>query len=571
MFKIIERMEDEGFQIEAITCDLGNTHVLKSLGFYKGNYFFEHPKDPERKIFIFPDVPHVLKLARSHMFDKGFLVPTEDGSQLVHLDVDDFWAILKKDDGEYKATKLTEFHINARNSARQRVRIAAQIFSSKVAQAFVFGDNSVEARAKCNAIQLFNDWFDVMNSGSKIDKNRLKCGLGVNKQAQFDVLDRMEKFVENMEVYYGNKNQNTSEAEKEQKDFSNDEMDEIDRLILDRLDQQSNDIRDEAESAPVPPPPPKVEKDKANIVIEESRKKPALLPWQKGILCSIRAVRGLYEKLVENGGFNFLLTKRLTQDCLENYFSKFRSLGGDSDHPGPVSSMRRIRILLIGKHSDIMVKNAAVEIEKPDPAIVEEEEEIVSKIVTNDIPLAEIHEIENLDMIPEVNDVQDGPHETIMQDIDIDTDIYHAWHLGSQAERYVAGYFAGKFSKLNLGTKTSECPTLEESDFEKNPWLKLIARKNLMDPTEEWWTDFRSFEAEFIEMHGNDADRGERVIDRFTAKLEEKFKDKYPKELYASFSKFRTCMRVKSLNKKNVRELLFQVVRHHRQMGQLQG
>ena len=41
----------------------------------------------------------------------------------------------------------------------------------------------------------------------------------------------------------------------------------------------------------------------------------------------------------------------------------------------------------------------------------------------------------------------------------------------------------------------------------------------------------------------------EEVENHSTAKLEAKFKDKYPKELYASFSKFRTCMRVKSLNR----------------------
>ena len=48
------------------------------------------------------------------------------------------------------------------------------------------------------------------------------------------------------------------------------------------------------------------------------------LPWQHGIMCSIKSTRKLYQDLVVNGNFEFLLTSRLNQDCLENYFSGLR-------------------------------------------------------------------------------------------------------------------------------------------------------------------------------------------------------------------------------------------------------
>ena len=48
------------------------------------------------------------------------------------------------------------------------------------------------------------------------------------------------------------------------------------------------------------------------------------LPWQHGILCSIRATKKLHSDLVVNGEFSFLMTSRLNQDCLENYFSRVR-------------------------------------------------------------------------------------------------------------------------------------------------------------------------------------------------------------------------------------------------------
>ena len=48
------------------------------------------------------------------------------------------------------------------------------------------------------------------------------------------------------------------------------------------------------------------------------------LPWEHGIMCSIHSTRKLYNDLVSNGNFDFLLTSRLNQDCLENFFSGLR-------------------------------------------------------------------------------------------------------------------------------------------------------------------------------------------------------------------------------------------------------
>ena len=92
-----------------------------------------------------------------------------------------------------------------------------------------------------------------------------------------------------------------------------------------------------------------------------------------------------------------------------------------------------------------------------------------------------------------------------------------------------------------------------------------------MVPTDDWLDDFRRFEAEFIAFHGDDVDKGEKVFDRFRDVLKRRFGDKYPTEMYAFFSKFRTCNRVKFLNKKLVKEEQVHVVRHYRQLGQHVG
>ena len=50
----------------------------------------------------------------------------------------------------------------------------------------------------------------------------------------------------------------------------------------------------------------------------------AKLPWQHGLICSIKSTKSLYNDLVVNGPFEFLMTAKLNQDCLENLFSRIR-------------------------------------------------------------------------------------------------------------------------------------------------------------------------------------------------------------------------------------------------------
>ena len=51
------------------------------------------------------------------------------------------------------------------------------------------------------------------------------------------------------------------------------------------------------------------------------------LPWEHGMRCSIKSTKSLYNDLVVNGPFEFLMTAKLNQDCLENLFSRIRGKG----------------------------------------------------------------------------------------------------------------------------------------------------------------------------------------------------------------------------------------------------
>ena len=572
--KIIVRMENEGFRIHVVIFDLGNKTFLHNVGFHKGNYYFQHPLDPARLVYIMPDVPHVLKLVRNHVFDHGLLVPNEDKTHLIHLDKDDFKAVLEKDNGEYKATKLTEWHLNVKNSDRQRVRPACQTLSSKVANAMRFGDDSEETKAKADAVQLFNDWFDVLDSKDMYHPNKLKCGLGVNKQEQFAVLHKMEEFMEYMEVDRGKGH--LVEADGEVLDLYDPNIDHIQRLIDKKAADPNYDPDMETSEWVYKEPVVKEIKIKQPIKIEPGRKKPALIPWQHAIKCIIKTVRALFIDLVENGPLDYIMTKRLNQDLLENIFSRIRALEGSNDHPTPLGFMRRMCIIQIGKYVQISiwVNNPAVEMENENDEL-QEEEEIVSKFVTRDIPVAHVYELDDDETIP---DCENGSTVItgVIEDVEAHAENFHKSNLGSQIEAYVAGYIAKHFRKeFDLGVKTSEVAEVDKEQLEKFPWLKMVAKTGLYMPHDEWLKDFRQFEVEFFKFHEGDLDRGKLVIDRFADLLEKKFGDKYDKSVYAFYAKFRTCMRVKALNKKSLHSgsavtVVKHTTRHYKQLGQFE-
>ena len=342
-------MEKEGFTIKGISFDLGNNTLTKELN-YQQHHYFDNPFDPSRKVFMFPDAPHLLKLVRNNLFDYGFKVPSrncigqcfeDDNSNLpnststdttsddtandpeissasipvdetipctcsvplVKGDIEDVLLQNRGTSDLRTAFNLSRAHLDVKGSGRQRVRIAAQTLSRTIAKSLLqFDPESNVYQSKHDAVLLINDWFDTMNSRKLYDQNQLCCGMApdMHGKSQLEILDRMENFLDNFHV----------------------------------MDTEEKGYRQKAK-----------------------------MPWQYGLMCSVRATRSLYKELVVNGPFTFLLTTKLNQDCIENLFSRLRALGGDNVHPTPLEAMRRMRILLLVKGADLLIRCPAVEME----------------------------------------------------------------------------------------------------------------------------------------------------------------------------------------------------------------
>ena len=64
-----------------------------------------------------------------------------------------------------------------------------------------------------------------------------------------------------------------------------------------------------------------------------------------GLCLTINRVKLLWSMLRERGSIEFLMTRRLNQDPLENFFGSTRQQGGNSDNPSPLQFTRAFRKL----------------------------------------------------------------------------------------------------------------------------------------------------------------------------------------------------------------------------------
>lgn len=75
--------------------------------------------------------------------------------------------------------------------------------------------------------------------------------------------------------------------------------------------------------------------------------------FQKGIMLSIQSVKALFCDLQTKTDISYILTHRLNQDCLENFFSQVRGKTRFKEHPNPVECLYNIRAIILGKHTAV--------------------------------------------------------------------------------------------------------------------------------------------------------------------------------------------------------------------------
>jgi hypothetical protein len=194
LMQIISKVESHQARVRGVAADLGNHQLMSESDLSPSTSFFIHPSDPGRKVFFFPDIPHLLKLLRNHLLDHGFVLG--DGTIICKSD---FELLLAIDNKEVKILpRLTREHLDCQQNARQRVRMAAQLLSHSTATAMREKLSGKERQA--DFVELVDSWFDVSNSRCIYSEKKLACGFGLHIQEQLGILDRMEKTISEMRV-----------------------------------------------------------------------------------------------------------------------------------------------------------------------------------------------------------------------------------------------------------------------------------------------------------------------------------------------------------------------------------
>jgi hypothetical protein len=69
----------------------------------------------------------------------------------------------------------------------------------------------------------------------------------------------------------------------------------------------------------------------------------------------------LFPVMQSKYGLDYVMTSRLNQDCLENFFSPVRALGRTYDYPVPAEFLHRLCILVLGQCPDLIVESSPVQ------------------------------------------------------------------------------------------------------------------------------------------------------------------------------------------------------------------
>ena len=202
---LIEEAEHAGYPVVALVHDLvpSNIKMWKQLGIDPMETKKTSFKNPlaDRDVYVFADVPHLIKLIRNNLVDSGFYL--KDGSFISDACIREMLTATKTEYG--LAYKLSEMHLNVSGHQRQRVKFATQLLSNTCSSSISYlGEKGLLVnrywKETAEFINMVDQWFDIMNSSHKFGDKRSRNAFGVNLCEQVNVLHRIAEVISTMRV-----------------------------------------------------------------------------------------------------------------------------------------------------------------------------------------------------------------------------------------------------------------------------------------------------------------------------------------------------------------------------------
>ncbi|KYN50165.1 THAP domain-containing protein 9 [Cyphomyrmex costatus] len=268
---------------------------------YNDKPYFTHPVDGN-SVFVFLDVPHMLKLIRNAM-GKHILYDSDEQPimfQYLHKLVK-----LQEEGYFHLANKLNRKHVEWWKH-KMSVKIAAQIFSISSATALqqLLTDGHPDftgCAATVKFCRMVNDVFDVLNSRSLYSNGFKKPLMPQTAEVIFALFAEATQYFSTLKV----------------------------------------DVRCR-----------KTERIIRKLVIESQFKVGFC-----GFILDMSNLKNMYEQFVINGHLKYILSYKLSQDHLEILFSCFRIMGGYNNNPNAIQFAASYKKLL--HHNEVKSSAAA--------------------------------------------------------------------------------------------------------------------------------------------------------------------------------------------------------------------
>ncbi|KAH8277175.1 hypothetical protein KR026_006683, partial [Drosophila bipectinata] len=198
LHSILMKLHTKGFPVVAIVSDLGpgNQRLWGQLGISETKTWFSHPADEDLKVFVFSDTPHLMKLIRNHYIGSGLNI---NGKKLTKSTIQQTIRYCAQSDVSI-LFKVTNSHINVESLAKQKVKLATELFSHTTASCirlcYELGNIIENPCETADFFDLVNDWFDVFNTKmSKENSIETTQPYGEQLQMQQGILVEMSKIM----------------------------------------------------------------------------------------------------------------------------------------------------------------------------------------------------------------------------------------------------------------------------------------------------------------------------------------------------------------------------------------
>ncbi|KAE8737771.1 hypothetical protein FOCC_FOCC016761 [Frankliniella occidentalis] len=320
-------LEKAGFHVDMWVCDGAswNRQMWTELGlknpftakkrkdrqFIKGKTSFAHPCDPDRRIYMCSDFPHLIKSLKSRILpskDKGNvkdLVTPEGTVKFSHWEA--LWqADNARDKPIQRCYKLTRDHLYPHNYQTMNVGMAFTFFSGGVADAMESykeeGYQGLEdSGPTIKFIRRVNALIDAMNANTPWDSIR-----GAD-----DDLDEDEE--------------NESGDEEVERNEHGFKKKKSARQVINQF------LNYLVKWAAMPG------KQAAKLAHQT----------QYGLYVTLTSALEMSDYLINTHDFSYVMTRRMNQDAIEHFFGDVRQAFGCNTHPDPVQFIQVYRLLSV--------------------------------------------------------------------------------------------------------------------------------------------------------------------------------------------------------------------------------